>query len=667
MKKLFIFLKKNLELFAVFASFFILSIPHLIDLCTGYLSYVGYDIQEFLLWNYASLRNVILYRDIFYPYGLLHYFRNDNSLFLLLNYLITPLIFTVIFYLLRIILKNRHFLYLSSFFLFVFVCAVTGLDVFSRYGIFISFSLLYSYLLYSKKIKLRLCKLLIGLILGLVFSLVNDQGSYLIFSYVFLYLFNEVINKKIIFSLRYCSHLILDNIYQGMGFFIGLIPLLFYLALNNSLIEYFKYFRDVQNIAIVAKTPFFSFITSPANLFTIFILFFAIFFLLIKNLYYSKKLSLSSFFEITLIFDILLLEQKSIVRSIDKQITFIAFILYILILYEIVQLLNKYKIKTSLINFLYACILMIIIFLSSLTIGINQFSYSDFKLSINSIISNKCYDGNFNLFLSKNNEYINVINELKRQPGFNKKVFSFPTGDSAFYVILGQKPPYYNAIFEGSSQSDQLQAIKYMQNNSIDFVTLDVSMKYIQDGVPDYIRQPIVFKYIISSYYPIERVGKHLILKRISEKDFFTSELLTQIPAFKKYLLDVYLYRIPYSEGLYKYNRLKATKSLIDTSDISILNQTFAKTDFDLSDKIIVMIPSSSLPASFMNYISFKSNTGEIATVFYNSCKKDNACIIDMENIPFFYKPRIIKQITVDNGYKGQIIIFDSTKRNNLW
>lgn len=666
MKQLLI-IKKNFELFVVFVLFFFLSIPHLIDLCAGYLNYVGYDMQEFLLWNYSSLKNVILYKDIFYPYGLLHYYRNDNLLFLLLNYLITPLIFTIFFFFFKKIFKDRHFLYISSLSLFVFIVVVTGLDVFSRYGIFVSVSLSYSYLLYSKKIQSKLSKLIIGLTLGLAFSLVNDQGSYLVFCYIFLYLFNEAINKKIIYSLKYCRNLILDNIFQGIGFVLGLIPLFVYLISNNSFIEYFKYFRDVQNIAVVAKTPFFSFITSPANLFTIFVLFFAIFFLLINNLYYRKKLSLSSYFQITLIFDILLLEQKSIVRSIDRQITFISFALCLLILYEVTQLLGKYKIKTPLVKFLYVFIPVAIIFLSSLKIGINQLSLSGLKPAINSSLNNKCYADNLNLFLSKNYEYTNVVNELKKQPGFNGKVFSFPTGDSVFYAMLGQKPPFYNAIFEGSSQSDQLQTIKYIEDNSFEFVTLNTGTKYVQDGVPDYIRQPIVFKYIINTYYPVKRIGSHLLLKKGSGKDFFASELLTQTPAFKKYLLDVYLYRIPYSEGFYKYSMVVKEKPLIEASNTQKINEVLENKDFDLSGKVIVMIPSSNLSSSFMDYVSFKSDTGESSTIFYNSCKKGNSCIINLANIPFFYRSRIIKQIAVDNSFNGQIILFDTKSQGNLW
>ncbi|MCL4418578.1 hypothetical protein M1146_00580 [Patescibacteria group bacterium] len=666
MRKLLI-LKKRLELSAIFVLFFLLSLPHLIDLCAGYLGYVGYDVQEFLLWNYASFRNIIPYRDIFYPYGILQYYKNYNLLFMVLNYVITPLMFTIFYFLFKKIFKNRYFLYISSFFLFLFVFIVTGLDVFSRYGIFISFSLLYSYLLYSKKTYSGLKKLFVGLILGLIFSFVNDQGSYLIFLYIFLYFFNEAVNKKIKFTLKYCKNLVIDNMVQGIGFFFGLMPLLAYLVISNSLKGYFKYFRDVQNIAIVAKTPFFSFITSPANLFTISVLFLAVFFLLINNLYLKKRLSLSSYFQITLIFDILLLEQKSIIRSVDKQITFVSFILCILLFYEFVQLLSKYKIRDASIRFLFSSILIAIIFVSFLKFSINQFKYFDLGRVINASINNRCYVDNLNLFLSQNNEYISVIKELKKEPGFNGKVFSFPTGDSIFYIILNQKPPYYNAIFEGSSQSDQFQTINYLQNNNIKFVILNTDTKYVQDAVPDYIRQPAVFKYIINTYYPFKKIGNHLILKINGEKDFFFSELLTQSIFFKKYLLNVYLYKIPYSEGLYKYALLKKTKPLIEASDIKTVNGILEKNNFDLSDKTIVMIPSQNLPSSFINYVSLRSSTGEISTIFYNPCRKENACIINLKNIPFFYKSRIAKQVKVDGGFKGRVIIFDSKNRDDLW
>jgi len=667
MKKLFFNIRKNLELIAAFVIFFLLSIPHIIDLCSGYLNYVGYDIQEFLLWNYSSLKNVTLYKDIFYPYGLLLYYRNDNLIFLILNYIITPLIFTIFFFLFRKIFKEKYFLYASSFCLFIFIFMVTGFETFSRYGILIAFSLLYAYLLYSKRIKLKLVKLGVGIIFGLAFSLINDQGSYLIFFYLFLYIFNEVINKKNKFSLKYCKYLFVDNVIQEIGFFLGLIPLLGYLVINNSFTEYFKYFKDVQNIAIVAKTPFFPFITSPANLFTITILFLAIISLLINHIYLRKKLSLSSYFQISLIFDILLLEQKSMIRSIDVQITFVSFILFIFLFYETIQLLNKYKLRDVTIKFLYLFILMAIILVSFLKFGINQFKYQDFKKAIDSSFKNECYINNLNLYLSENKEYVEIVDFLKSRPEFNEKVFSFSIGDSVLYTILGQKPPYYNAIFEGASQAEQLQTIGYIKNNNINFVTLDTRMKYIQDGVPDYIRQPAVFKYIVNNYYPIEKIGNHLILKKDNGKDFFKSELVVQAPVFKKYLLNIYLNRIPYSEGFYKYNLLTKLQPIVDFKNVTMINKFFVNNNISSKDKAIVFIPSISLESNPLIFFMFKTQDEYQTSIFYNSCKQNIPCIINLSKIPLFYKDRNISGINFDEKTKGRFMIFNIKDIPEIW
>jgi len=667
MTKLSFLIKKNWELCLVFIVFTLLSLPRLIDICSGYLNYVGYDIQEFLLWNYTSLKHIVLYKSIFFPYGILQYYRNDNPIFLIFSYVITPLLFTILYFLFRKVFEGRLPAFISTLLLFLFVFATIGLDLFSRYGILIAFSLFYSYLLYSKKVKSKFNKLLIGLALGLVFAFVNDQGLYLILSYIFLYCANEMINKKIKLSIKYIKYFLLDNLSQAIGFLLGVIPLLAYLLLNDAATNYYRYFHDVADIAIVAKTPFIPFIASPANLFTIIILISTLFFLSINNLYLRRKLSLIFYFQIALIFDVLLLEQKSIIRSIDRQIIFVSFILCALLIYELIRLFSKYGIKERVGKLVFSLSLLLIVLASFATFNFGQIRLNDLQKTLATIHRNECYSGNLNSFLLQNSEYVSITSKLKAQPGFNGKVFSFPTGDSVLYTMLGQNPPYHNSIFEGSSRNNQIQTVKYMQDNNIEFATLDTNLEQVQDGVPDYIRQPIVFRYIINNYYPFAKIGSHLLLKKSSGKDFFSSGLLQQTPEYRKYLLSVNLYKIPYSEGLYKYKLFKNDKPLIMVSGSKAMNEILGKTNLNFSDKIIAIIPSVSLPTSLTNYITFYSDSGENSTVFYDTCKKNNTCIIDMANIPFFYKERIIKQLQVDINFKGKLVVFDSKNRDNLW
>ncbi|MCL5438472.1 MAG: hypothetical protein M1268_00600 [Patescibacteria group bacterium] len=657
---------KNIDLIIVFILSIFLSLPHILDICSGYLNYSGFDSQEFLLWNYSAINGYLPYKDFFYPYGLLFYYRNYNLVFILINFSSLPILFTLTFLFIKKVIKNSYYLYFSMLIFYVFIIIITGLDTFARYGIFLIFSLFFSYIFYSSKKIPKSTLFITGLLLGLVISLIPDLGSYLIVFTVFISIFNEYlkIKKKNFLLFNFFRELMKKLTFIFFGFLIGIIPLLIFLLYLGNVLSFLNYFEEVQNITLVAKTPFFSFIDSPANIFTLSILFFSIFFVFYKLLFSKDKFILSFYFQISLIVDILILEQKSIIRSIDQQITFISLILLMLVFYELIHLLHKsifFK-KT-----VYPFFLLAIIILYGSNIPPREINIQKIPKAVNLSITNKCFNNNLQSFLFKNTSYIKIVNYLKKQPNFNQKIFSFPTGDSAFYVLLNQKPPYYNAIFEGSSAKNQEQAIKYIQDNNIEFITISTNRSSIQDSVPDYIRQPILFKYIVNNYYPFDKIGDNLILKKNNQSDFFDSKLLQQIPQYRDYLFDVYLYKIPYSEGIYKYGFLSKTTSLIKTNDYKKIESFLKENILSSKNKVLVIIPSLNLISDSIDYVKLQSEDKHAATVFYNSCKKNKACIINLSNIPLFYKDRIISNIIFDHKFKGSVIIYYLKDLSKLW
>ena len=659
-------LVKNKDLVIIFVLSLFLSLPHVVDICSGYLNYLSFDSQEFLLWNYSAINHYIPYKDFFYPYGLLSYYRNYNLIFILINYLFSPILFTLTFFLVKKMVKRSYYLYFSMLAFYIFVIKITGLDTFSRYGIFVISSLFFSYVFYSSKQIQRSVLFSVGVFLGLVMSFIPDIGGYLITFLVFISIFNEYIKakKKNLLSFKFFLELINKLKFIFFGFLIGIIPLIIYLLYFGNVLFFLGYFKEIQNIVLVAKTPFFSFINSPANIFTLSILFFGIFFIFYKLLFFKDKFTLSLYFQISLIVDILILEQKSIIRSIDISITFISLILFILLFYELTGFVKKAKMASKIVYFV---ILLSIPFLLVLGNSNNQYHLTDLPKSFHASISNTCFINNLNTFTLKNPEYLTIVNEIKNQTDFNGKIFSFPIGDSAFYALLNQRPPFYNAIFEGSSAKDQAQTIKYIEDNNIKFITINTNSSSIQDGVPDYIRQSILFKYIVNNYHPFNKINNHLLLKKSNQDDFFNSKFLQQIPEYRDYLLNVYLYRIPYSEGIYKYGFLAKTSPLVKTDDYKKIESFLKENNLSSKNKVIVILPSLNSISSSIDYIKLQSGDGHSTTIFYNPCKKDKACIINLSNVPLFYKERIISHIIFDYKFKGLVTIYDLKDLNNLW
>lgn len=651
----------------IFILSIILSAPYVIDICSGYLNYYNFDLQEFLLWNYASINNAIPYKDIFYPYGLLNYFRNYNLIYTSIYYLIVPVLFTALFFIFKKIFKDKLILYSSFIIIYLFILIIVGFQTFSRYGLLVILSLYFSHILYSTK-KLKINTLIfLGIILGLSFSFINDQGIYLILSFIFLFLFNKFlhIEKEHFFSDDFCLKTTKEILYVVSGFFLGVIPLFLFLLRIGDFNIFIDYFKDVGEIITVAKTPFFSFINSPANIFTVSILYFALFYNFLKIFFLKHKFTLSSFLQVSLIFSILIMEQKSIIRSIDRQITFVSFMLLMFLVYEVINYLKNKIIDKRII---YSLFIFSAIILYGFSIDKQIINTPSLFRSYNLLVSNKCFSNNLNYFLTNDPFYIEIIDLIKKQKNFNGKIFSFPTGDSAFYVLLNQKPPFYNSIFEGASYEKQKSAIKYIQDNEIEFVTLNTSKSSLQDGVPDYIRQSLLFKYILNNYYPFKPIGNHLILKKDENNNFFASVLLKKVRDYKNYLLNVDLKKIPYSEGLYKYNFLnKNNKLLIKTEDIAAINSLLEVKTFYSTNKIFVITPSIGYEKNDLAYIRFTINSKENLTVYYNPCKIGSKCIVNLSNIPILYKERVITNVILDEKFKGKIEIYDLKEPGNLW
>ena len=112
--------------------------------------------------------------------------------------------------------------------------------------------------------------------------------------------------------------------------------------------------------------------------------------------------------------------------------------------------------------------------------------------------------------ISKNKQLPGIKKQLYSRKNFNKKVFTFP-GEPIFYIMFGQKPPYYPTIYEATPIKAQKELITYIQKENIDVILYNVKTRSIQDEVPDTVRGRLLYEYIRSNYSVERKVGNYLI------------------------------------------------------------------------------------------------------------------------------------------------------------
>lgn len=630
--------KSKLE-FVVFAlSCLFFSLLSLFSICSKYILLSDFDSQEFFVWEYARIIGKIPYKDIFYPYSLLEYFKFENSMFFIL-YLFSNLLFFIILYftLKKIFSKTVFLLFLLlTFFLIVLF---NGFEIINRFGVLISFSLLFGYLIYSQYLKSKISFTVLGLISASMVFIFVDQGLYIIFIFFIQYIFFSFLNRYKLRVIFYKLFLYLT------GVILGLTLLITMLGKYVPVYDYLYFYKNISEMFYLAKTPFFSYFLTFNNLFIFLTLLISLFYLLIKFIVLRKKLNFSDFIMFSLFLVLFILEQKSIVRSISAPIFLPTFTLYYILIYKIIKNLNLKKNK----NFILLPLIFTPIVLNYNNLNLKLFNKDNLRLN--------CYSQNLNNFIYDNSGYIKVFKKIESYENKKNKVFSYP-GDPIFYILFKQDLPFYNAIYEGSSKNGQNLRIKYLKDKT-NYVILNLNNKSIQDGVPNYARAPYEFKYILNNFQIKDKVENFLILEIKTNSNFFGQDKLILIPEYKNYLLNINLGFIPYSEGIYKYGNPEKKKSLIKNklSGIKISSD----------DKVVVLIPSIEANPKALNYIRLKTTDNYKTSIIFNSCKKSKPCIINLANIPLFYKTRYIKNIEIDNKFRGDIMVYDAKNFENLW
>ena len=625
--------------------------------CDFSSSIASFDLQTILTWNYSSQVDLVPVRDLFFPYGLLGYYKNIISEFFVLNLLIFPIFIVFCFMLFENLFKNKTYIFISIVFLYIFIVMITGLNVFNRYGVFVFFTLFLSYSFY-KNILSNKFLFIIGSLISIIFFFLIDQGIYFLLSFLFVFLFNKLIKfKKTDFFKTGTYILVFKNLFSVLtGILIGVVPFIFFLGKQFQFSDFILLMQQISSLSLLAKTPFYTFIFSLDNLFTLLILFFSIFYLSYIFVFKKNLISIFNYIETGLVFNIILLEQKSIIRSISETITFVSFLLLIFLVYDLFFV--RIKIKKKIFSVFILAFVLIISFLGNFN-HIQSIDFKYYNLNVNT-----CYKRSLSAFLSENSLYSKVSNKVKGYVDFNGKVISYP-GDPIFYVLFNQKPPYYTSIYEASSLEAQNSLIDFTEKENVKYAILNMDNYAIQDGVPNYMRSPHLLKYILNNFSEKEKIGNFLILEKRSNLDFFKEGKTILTKNYKNFLLNINLGFVPYSEGLYKnkYALDKNNNFLVRDLDKENTNR-FLSNNYVDSDKKVLLLKKKENKNSREN-IKIYTDGNLFTSVSFNSCLK--YCLFNISNLPLFYNNRKIDEIEVDNNYSVTLIKMSDKNFEYIW
>lgn len=490
MNSLFRSLKKNYDATFIGLLGLTISIIQFFPACKIYPKF-DFDSQAVLTWDYNATIGQLPYRDIFFPYGILTYYKDHFFFANFIFFILIPILVLGMYWCFKSFSKN---VLLSLFYVLTFIFFIyryIGWENFARYGAFIISSLYFAYFLSKSKKNYFLP----GLISGIAFSLFPDTGIYSIFVFVVLF-----------FSFRGIKKTLRSFAFYFLGVVIGILPIFVYLQHFNLTRDFILTLGNLSQVALYAKTPFLHSLKSAENIFTLFVIFTSVFFLSYKFFVTQTKMSLITAYEIVLILSLIILEQKSIIRSLDTTVTFVSILILFVLAYDLNNFFKKNLKSKKPVILLTAFITLFVLFFFR---PLNQFATRTFGYS-----QNQCIEKNLTLISKKQPDYQNVVNFLKTNKDFNQKVFSFPD-DSVFYLILGQKTPYFSNTYDASAFSSQQIQINFLKRENIRYVLFNETKKATQDGVPDKIRARFLYNYIFSHYKPFTKIGQFTLLKKL--------------------------------------------------------------------------------------------------------------------------------------------------------
>lgn len=493
------FFKKDLLI--ILFIFLLLFINRLFITCKIFYSF-SFDSQAILLWEYVAQKGLLPIRDVFYPYGFYSFFRDFSFLMRLFEVLYLSVLFSAVYIFLKSISKNVLFSIVSISMFAILIYVNIGFEIFIRYGTTLIFSMFCSYLIFKNKFNDKKFPIVFGIFTSLIYFFFHDQSYYMVISYLFFSFANVFYYpNNITIKLKF---LIIGISYFILGIFMGSLPLFAFFELNKIPNYLFLQFQEMKEIPFYSKTPYLPNFTHFDTVFLITALTISVGFIWYKLFEKKKKLLLHDFYILGISFYLLLLMQKSIVRSFDSSLVFIGVLLYYTFFLKIKKLLQDKKMLVQ------AYIIFIVLQLLLIFYLFKPFNRL-FKETNNT--PNICIEKNISNLYAKDSSYKKVANDVEMKSGFNGKIFAFPA-NPVFYIIFHQFPPYFSNSYDASFKKSQVNEWAYIVNSDIRFVIIDLNIKSVQDEIPESARSKYILEKIKDNFSYYKQVGHFLILQR---------------------------------------------------------------------------------------------------------------------------------------------------------
>ena len=623
---------------------------------------LGFDSQNLLVWRHSAIVGQLPYKDVFYPYGLLNYWKETSFFWRVVSILLTISLFVSLLYAFLKLFKNKLYAYIVTIIFYVSTIYVTGISSFARYGVITALAVISIFIFYKNRFLPKKILFLIGVTSSLVFFLLIDQGIYVILFFSFFIFINPILKSGFtqFKEKNYYQELATSYSIFVLGFFIASLPFIGYFTYQGILFDFVSHLHKLSDISEYAKTPYLHSLRSLSGIFNIAVLFLSISYLSIRTFFVSRNYDRNSYIILSLIFVLLLLEQKSIIRSIDNQLVFISILLLLTLFYNIVPRISFFLKKSFSIKerYMYAMIIIVIgfsIFYTS--VKDLPFQTCNLERSIEKISSS---------WLKKIPNYSLVLNKISQYKDFNGKIFSFP-GDPLFYILFKQNPPYYFTIYEASPEEYKKKRIQYINENKVDYIIYNLNIKAIQDGVPDLVRGNTEANYILSNFHIIDKVENFLILRRNeSNEDFFKNPFLLKYPDINSYFSTMHLGHIPKSEGIYKKRIIdEEGHKVYEAKSIRQLNKFLANHKLNSKNLFFIFTPNTKYNEDMHFRIKTKDN--HTADVYFDPCDMGAACVVNLSRIPLFNRNRRLSEVIQNGDFRGKIEIITGVKNETIW
>lgn len=541
-----------LEFLLIFFFTYLLLLPGTDNFCHR-LSHLDFDTHNLFVWDHLAEKGYQPYKDTFYPYGFLFFYKSQNLALYVLYTLIAPLLFSLTYLALIKRLFPRPLLKLLVYLSLLFITLnLLGSHAYSRYGLLSALGLFSAWLLYPRT-HLNRRLILLGLISGVTLFASSGDGLYLVMLHAGLILFDTCIFFPLKPYGSWLVRLLKRFVVYGLGLSLGLIPLLGFLFQTKLLTPFLTFFLDMAHMTEYAKIHYF-----PDNIYEVviiatFILSFVV--ALIRVYSVPLRRQYATYLLVTAWFSLFILLQKHLVRPIGQTIFFYAFILILILTGIAFKTLFSPKLRGQLLALsLYAA------FIFSLISALSQpFYLSVFTQALKSYAPPRLPG---TLAYSAKLCQIEAIDWTKLQlpPAYPLlksyfhnlsqpyRLFSFPY-DPLLYLYLNQKPAPYPNVYESAPPAAQAQNLKFLENEAITHVVYNLSAPII-DWSPEYVRTFATTEYLLNHFQPVASASSFIILQKTATPSaFFTPKMANTFPELYRHLTHITWGQIPLTQG----------------------------------------------------------------------------------------------------------------------